>query len=138
MKSVPIHRRDETLPISPSAFKKFVYPFEEFPTIVSHVHPRFVICNAGLKFGNVNVLYAFAGAKKGELHDALLKVIHIYEEWSRVPLPNDFCRKKKVPKVRSRVKKVSGISHTLNLQILDGLLPLSSRRHHCHNLVFSQ
>jgi len=104
MGNVPIHRRDETLPISPSAFEKFVYPFEGFPTIVSHVHPRFVICNAALKFGDTEALYAFAGAEHGELYDALLKVTHIYEGWSKVPLPNNFCQERNVPKVQPRVK----------------------------------
>ena len=104
MENVPIHRRDETLPISPNAFEKFVYPFEGFPTIVSHVHPRFVICNAALKFGDIETLYAFARAKKGKLHDALLQVTHIYEEWSKALLPNDFCQERNVPKVQPRVK----------------------------------
>jgi len=104
MGNVPIHRRDDALPISPNAFEKFVYPFEGLPTIVSHVHPRFVICNAALKFGNIKTLYAFAGRKEGKLHDALLKVTRIYEGWSKVPLPNDFCRERNVPKVQPRVK----------------------------------
>ena len=104
MGNVPIHRRDETLQISPNAFQKFVYPFEGFPTIVSHVHPRFVICNAALKFGDLKALYAFARGREGELYDALLKVTHIYERWSKAPFPNDFCQERNVPKVQPRIK----------------------------------
>ena len=103
MGNVPIHRRDEMLQISPNAFQKFVYPFEGFPTIVSHVHPRFVICNAALKFGDAKALYAFARRKEGELFNALVKVTHIYEGWSNVHLPNDFCQERNV-NVQPRIK----------------------------------
>ena len=104
MRNVPIHRRDETLQISPNAFQKFVYPFEGFPTIVSHVHPRFVICNAALKFGDAKALEAFARGEEGELYNALLQVTHIYERWSQVALPNDFCQERNVPRVQPRIK----------------------------------
>ena len=104
MRNVPIHRRDETLQISPNAFQKFVYPFEGFPTIVSHVHPRFVICNAALKIGDLNALDAFAKGEEGELYNALLQVAHIYEGWSNVHPPNDFFQERNVPKVQPRVK----------------------------------
>ena len=104
MRNVPIHRRDETLQISSSAFNKFVYPFEGFPTIVSHVHPRFVICNAALKIGDLDALDAFARGEEGELYNALLQVAHIYEGWSNVHLPNDFCQERNVAKVQPRIK----------------------------------
>ncbi|EDQ98213.1 uncharacterized protein LACBIDRAFT_336173 [Laccaria bicolor S238N-H82] len=104
MRFVPIHRRDETLPLSPNAFEKFVYPFEGFPTIVSHVHPRFVICNAALKCESRETLYAFAKGKEGELFNALARIARIYVGWSRVDLPNDFRKERKVPKVKPREK----------------------------------
>ena len=54
MSEIPIHR--QTFPSSqqslrPSAcdFTYYPYPYHGFPTIVSHVHPRFVICNSGSK-----------------------------------------------------------------------------------------
>lgn len=103
MKSVPIHRRDETLPISPNAFQKYVHPFEGFPKIVSHVHPRFVICNAAQKLGSLKVLDAFAGGEAGGLRSALLKVSHIYERWSNVELPDDFCQERNVLNVQARI-----------------------------------
>jgi hypothetical protein len=52
MLNVPIHRQnsfptDEDKP--PLDFSFYPHPYDDFPVIVSHVHPRFVICNTGAK-----------------------------------------------------------------------------------------
>ncbi|EDR13614.1 uncharacterized protein LACBIDRAFT_292431 [Laccaria bicolor S238N-H82] len=119
MKNVPIHRRDETLPKSPSAFQTFVYPFEGFPTIVSHVHPRFAIRNAALKLKGRETVHAFARGEEGALYDALVKIISIYEGWSSVDLPNDFRKERNVPKFEPRDKIHQGVKRDVPTNVPD-------------------
>ena len=82
MKQVAIHRRNEAVGInSPGAFMTFVYPYENFPVIVSHIHPRFVICNSGQKLHDLDKFEAFQKGDK-ELDDRLEKASLLYYEWT--------------------------------------------------------
>jgi hypothetical protein len=80
MKQVPIHRWDGNLPVSPRSFKKFIYPFEDFPLIVSHVHPRFVIYDAARKLVFPKVS-EFAQESSGNLRQTLIMLREIYDAW---------------------------------------------------------
>ena len=82
MRLVPIHRQNspptnEDEP--PLDFTFYPYPYHDFPVIISHVHPRFVICNTGAKLigptewpENVMSL----------VH--VIKVLNVWKRWSRV------------------------------------------------------
>lgn len=82
MKYVPIHRHEA------SDYRKFIYPFEEFPPIVSHVHPRFVICDAADKLRGFADVLAFGRGRLGVLPTMLHKVGQIYKAWrTAIPEP---------------------------------------------------
>ncbi len=57
MWELPICRPKSPLPDPPMKpptnvkdfFTLHFYPYHDFPTIKSHVHPRFIICNSGSK-----------------------------------------------------------------------------------------
>jgi hypothetical protein len=82
MHLVPIHRQtsrptNEDEP--PLDFTFYPHPYHDFPVIVSHVQPRFVICNTGAKLiGSTewpeNVMSL--------VH--VIKVLNIWKRWSRV------------------------------------------------------
>ena len=81
MRLVPIHRQnslptDEDSP--PLDFTLYTHPYHDFPTIVSHVHPRFVICNAGAKLMSPTVWPVDVRA------DDMMKIVNIWKTWSRV------------------------------------------------------
>jgi hypothetical protein len=83
MRQVAIHRRVEGVDIdTPGAFKPFIYPFDTFPVIVSHVHPCFVICNSGQKLKDYDKIVAF---RKGDaaLGARLGKVAELYHHWTQ-------------------------------------------------------
>ena len=79
---VPIHRQN-SLPIEgtpPADFTLHSHPYHDFPTIVSHVHPRFVLCNTGAK-----VLQHFrVWSKQGVRKQDMTKVADIWLAWSMV------------------------------------------------------
>lgn len=88
MLEVPIHRQKfppPQQPLRPSAcdFTYYPHPYHDFPTIVSHVHPRFVICNSGSKL-EADV---FKWQMQYEVHkDDLAKVQAIWNLW-RMAIP---------------------------------------------------
>ncbi|KAH9178294.1 hypothetical protein EDB89DRAFT_1930442, partial [Lactarius sanguifluus] len=59
MWEIPIHRQKPPPSDSPMRpppkdfFNYYLYPYHDFPTIESHVHPRFIICNSGAKLVQV-------------------------------------------------------------------------------------
>lgn len=83
MKEVSIHRRSDEPSTPPGDFKRFDYPFSEFPSIVSHVHPRFVICNTGEKLKSFMVLIQFAEDADGPLYELLMTIMRIYAAWKK-------------------------------------------------------
>ncbi|KIJ97491.1 hypothetical protein K443DRAFT_681518 [Laccaria amethystina LaAM-08-1] len=75
MRQVAIHRRVEGVDINtPGAFKTFIYPFDTFPVIVSHVHPCFVICNSGQKLKDYDKIVAF---RKGDTDQRKKRIARI-------------------------------------------------------------
>jgi len=77
---VPIHRQnslptDEDTP--PVDFTLYTHPYYDFPTIVSHVHPRFVICNTGAK------LMSPTWPDDVGTHDMMM-ILNIWKAWSQV------------------------------------------------------
>ena len=82
MRLVPIHRQnspptDEDAP--PQDFTFYPHPYHDFPVIVSHVHPRFVVCNTGAKLiGSTEWPQDVMEASD------VIMVINIWKRWSRV------------------------------------------------------
>ena len=80
MRLVPIHRQksppsnDDKPPLD---FTFYPHPYHDFPVIVSHVHPRFVICNTGAK-----LIGPTDWPADGRAVD-MLKVLNIWRRWSR-------------------------------------------------------
>lgn len=96
MKYVPIHRRHEA-----SGYRKFIYPFEEFPPIVSHVHPRFVICDAADKLRDFADILAFGKGESGALPKLLAKVANIYKAWRTAKPGPEFYEERVEPEAQS-------------------------------------
>ena len=71
------------------AFTAHTFPFHQFPEIRSHVHPRFVICNAGAKLAEGFRIYDFSEGRAYLVED-LNKVSEIYKAWTKPRLPSDF------------------------------------------------
>ncbi|GJJ12744.1 hypothetical protein Clacol_006989 [Clathrus columnatus] len=92
MKRVPIHRqRDSSIENDDSAlvFTDFAfhsYPYDRFPVIVSHVHPRYVIYNAGQKISRNCRTYL---EEFPSLALDILGVKDTYEAWTSAPKYND-------------------------------------------------
>ena len=96
MSQIPIHRQNSppsgplpnpSLPNPPRTedFIHYAHPYRDFPTIESHVHPRFVICNSGLK------LHKVGGGDL--LPNEFLRVLAIWRSWTK-PVPSgDFVDK---------------------------------------------
>ena len=78
---VPIHRQN-SLPTEgspPVDFTLYTHPYHNFPTIISHVHPRFVLCNTGSKVENAHKVWLNQGVRKQDL----AKAFNIWLAWSR-------------------------------------------------------
>jgi hypothetical protein len=92
MLEIPIHRQKfppPQQPLRPSAcdFTYYPHPYYDFPSIVSHVHPRFVICNSGSKL-EADV---FKWQTQYEAHkDDLAKVQAIWNSWRMAILKGPF------------------------------------------------
>ena len=81
MLHVPIHRQnslptDENEP--PVDYTFYPHPYHNFPVIVSHVHPRFVICNTGAK------LLGPTDWPVDLLNLDMLKIQGIWKAWSQL------------------------------------------------------
>ncbi|KAF8880888.1 hypothetical protein BD779DRAFT_1547656 [Infundibulicybe gibba] len=84
MRRVPIHRQvthpSEWTHVKASDFTFLGFPFAEF-TVISHTHPKFVICNAGQKLTTDENDIAYKGAHPGSA-DLFDKVAAIYRAWT--------------------------------------------------------
>ena len=77
--------------VSADAFVTYIYPFTGFPTITSHVHPRFVLYNTGSKLsGTLSLAY---GSANPQLWPTFRDVFAIYEAWTSSRIPEDFYSK---------------------------------------------
>lgn len=91
MKRVPIHRQRKTTsnddaPLTAMDFTFYAYPYDRLPLIVSHVHPRYVIHNAGQKISRNCRTYL---EEYPSLALDILGVKDTYEAWTSAPKYND-------------------------------------------------
>lgn len=79
--------RQKTTPqrLSSSDVTIYIYPFNTLPTFFSHVHPKFVIFEAGRK---LNFLTPVAVNDLEIDHPILCKILKLYGAWS-APLPSN-------------------------------------------------
>lgn len=91
MKRVPIHCQrnnpdDDGSALKATDFTFYAYPYENFPVIISHVHPRYVIYNAGQKISRNCRTYL---EEYPSLALDILGVKDTYEAWTSAPKYND-------------------------------------------------
>lgn len=65
-----------------------LFPFPQFPTITSDVHPRFVLYNTGSKLSSaISLAY---GRANPHLLSTFRDIIAIYKAWTSSQIPEDF------------------------------------------------
>jgi hypothetical protein len=77
----------------PDTFSSYYHPFDDFPTITSHIHPHFVICNIGLKMSNTSNVLAFlvANAIGAKNETVIEKAIKVFRKWTEdIPVDSGF------------------------------------------------
>ncbi|KAF8880889.1 hypothetical protein BD779DRAFT_1547665 [Infundibulicybe gibba] len=88
MRRVPIHRQKSFTSLQNDQVSERDFTFLDFPydkrRFISHIHPRFVICNAGQKLIDRGLDY-FTALQETYLQDADLirKVLAIYNAWTK-------------------------------------------------------
>ena len=81
MEKEPILHQDITdTPLSTGHFSFHLYPFKTLPLLKSHIHPKFVIFNAGAKLADLATADI---SKLVENFPGLSSVITIYDAWIR-------------------------------------------------------
>ena len=75
--------------VSADAFTTHIYPFTEFLTVTSHIHPRFVLCNSGMKLTTAGFMSRYSEATPS-LEPILCNVLDIYKAWTSPHIPEDF------------------------------------------------
>src|SRR6266702_1138422 len=71
-------------------FTHHLYPYHDFPTIKSHVHSRFIICNSGSKLKDD--LFSWGKAYETRKDD-LTKVQVIWNSWKHAAPTGEFVKK---------------------------------------------
>ncbi|KAF8635004.1 hypothetical protein AX17_004050 [Amanita inopinata Kibby_2008] len=83
MANIAIHRQhrvpDDGTPLTPNDFSTYMYPFDGFPLLTSHLHPRFVILEAGRR---LNLLDAAVLLLFVTRHPILTQVSQIFSAWT--------------------------------------------------------
>jgi hypothetical protein len=79
---------ETTQQAGPTNFSSYYYPFDELPTITSHVHPHFVIYNIGLKMKKH--LRDFFGIDNS--HRRMIeKAMDLFDKWTQnIPAESNF------------------------------------------------
>ncbi|KAH8980750.1 hypothetical protein EDB86DRAFT_510285 [Lactarius hatsudake] len=92
MRGRPIHRRKDIThqPIRADDFTFYSHPYHDFPTIGSHAHPRFIICNSGSKLDESGLLQWRARETR---KDDLAKVVAIWNSWKQEVPTGEFVEK---------------------------------------------
>jgi hypothetical protein len=72
------------------SFTAFTFPYRGLPTIVSHIHPRFAIYNAGLKMLSGAIGTRFVSDDNQQYVESLTKVYEIYDAWVTTRSKEDF------------------------------------------------
>ncbi|GLB35619.1 hypothetical protein LshimejAT787_0211840 [Lyophyllum shimeji] len=93
MRLVPIHRQASPPPTAPEPpsqtdFTYFPHPYHNFPIIASHLHPRFVICDAGRKLRMGLLLFPYM-RQHPSLESEIEKMVEIYNAWTDIDPRND-------------------------------------------------
>lgn len=82
----------------PNDFESYYYPYLDLPAITSHVHPRFVICNIGLKMEDSDNVLQFFGSNSALPTDdkALIEdAITIFRKWTAdIPTKTNFYKER--------------------------------------------
>ena len=73
------------------AFITHTYPFHQFPIIESHIHPRFVIYDAGKKLISGSAALSFFEVHP-DLKVTLKKVVRLFRCWTAVRSRDDFLK----------------------------------------------
>jgi hypothetical protein len=73
-------------------FTYYPYPYHGFPTIESHVHPRFVICDSGSKLDSAKDPSQWQKEYETSTRDDLAKVQAIWNTWKTVVPTKEFLR----------------------------------------------
>lgn len=100
MFGVPIHRQSFPPPPPPASapasdFTYYAYPYHDFPTIISHVHPRFIICNTAAKLEGDLTNWLEFGAHIPNYAVVLARIQDIWIAWkTAVPKGDDFFKPK--------------------------------------------
>ena len=97
MLGIPIHRQKfppPDPPMRPPAedFTYYPHPYHGFPTLESHVHPRFIICNSGSKLDSAKELFKWQKEYEISTRDDLARVQDIWNSWRRVVPTREFLR----------------------------------------------
>ncbi|KAF8151610.1 hypothetical protein B0H34DRAFT_810645 [Crassisporium funariophilum] len=78
----------------PNDFLLYRYPFDDFPIITSHVHPRYVICNIGLKTLSAQTFPDFFSHESTiSTHNKRMieKASQVFRKWTEdIPADPDF------------------------------------------------
>jgi len=95
MRSVPIHRlvshSNLGAPPPTDAYVYFAHPYSMLDPFISHVHPRFIICDAGRKLKEGGASLAFAFSRLHPTHVRVLEmVVDIWTAWTTVADNPDF------------------------------------------------
>ncbi|KAF8627969.1 hypothetical protein AX17_006079 [Amanita inopinata Kibby_2008] len=84
MTTIAIHRQhripESGTSLTPNDFSTYMYPFDGFPLLTSHLHPRFVILEAGRR---LNLLDAAVLLLFVTRHPILTQILQIYSAWTR-------------------------------------------------------
>jgi hypothetical protein len=72
----------------------YYYPFNNFPTITSYVHPHFIICNIGLKMEKHLLEFFGTGSEIVESDRAMIeRALAIFKKWTEdIPAESKFFR----------------------------------------------
>jgi len=98
MWGIPIHRQKDpppgpSVPLLAEDFTYYPYPYHGFPTIESHVHPRFIICNSGSKLEAASDPFQWQKGHEASTINDLAKVQAIWNSWKEVIPTGEFLAK---------------------------------------------
>ena len=88
LKNERLQRRNNiTVDGSPITWNNYDHPFDKLPLLESHIHPKFVIFNAGRKM-HILQLQVQKVVNESVFSPRLGFVLHLYEAWIRTLPPN--------------------------------------------------
>lgn len=114
MSTVPIARQTGNLSASlhPTDFTIHTFPFADFPSLRSHIHPRFVICNTGPKLVRNPIGHPYF-KQHPDFETNLPMAMTVYEAWTKKQL------REQPPCVN-----ISGMSSAMLITLVNVLRPV--------------